>query len=220
MTMDYSLLDNKLPYFNRLRVSSLGTVFIPTKNNTIDNNILEKIKNKKIIANIGAIVPRKNILESIEAFEKVENKVGYNLLVIGPKVDNFSDYYQEVKERSFKNNEIIFIENYSNIEWIYEYIKILLLTSKDEGIPRVILEALYYNKKVISSDVGAIKNVFYKYIDSQQLYIYDLGNISYLNELITKQINKEQIYRSQDIVSMDFSLENHIQKFLNSVGKI
>jgi starch synthase len=194
------------------KVTSVGTVFV--ENNTINKNknIIDQIKNKRIIAVVGAIVPRKNIIEAINAFELLHRESIY-LLIIGPKVDGFDDYYEEVKRKTVAPN-IVFIENYTNIEWIYEYIDILLLTSKDEGIPRVILEALYYEKKIVSSDVGAIKNVFSKFTNTKQIMLYRLGDVKNLISALNYQLNNSKRYQSRDIVMDDFSITNHISKFI------
>jgi glycosyltransferase involved in cell wall biosynthesis len=109
-----------------------------------------KINNSLKIINIGRLVDQKDQLTLLKAINLLKNKLKIELLIIGRgeyknKLKNFikeNFLEKNVKIIDFKNNPYPFI-NSSDL---------FILSSKYEGLPNVILEAIVLKKFVISSD--------------------------------------------------------------------
>ena len=118
-------------------------VCIPNK--ISDNNrILEDVEKENTIACMGALIPRKNMIDSVRAFNKLLQMPGmseYKLIICGdgPLKKNLTDTI-----RSFGiEDKVQFISNISDEEMIlfYNRAKIIFNTSLREGLGVGTLEA-------------------------------------------------------------------------------
>ncbi|MGL3827289.1 glycosyltransferase involved in cell wall biosynthesis [Candidatus Pelagibacter ubique HIMB4] len=107
-------------------------------------------KNKKLkILNIGRCTEQKDQITFLRSLTKIKNKISFHAVIIGEgllrkKLENF------VYENNLKNH--VTIENFKSNP--YPFIKqsdLFILSSKYEGLPNVILEAIVLKKFVISS---------------------------------------------------------------------
>ena len=78
---------------------------------------------------------------------------------------------------------------YENIQDIYNMSKLLLVTSRFEGIPNVIHESLACQTPVISSDVGGISGII---SHNENGYLYDIRDYKRAINLILELVNNEQ----------------------------
>lgn len=102
------------------------------------------------ILSVGRLTEQKDHLTILKACNNLLGKINFKLLIIGSgekklelqnfiKANKLSDM---IKIIDFKNN-------------VYKYIKIsnlIILSSKYEGLPNILLEAIYLNKPIISSN--------------------------------------------------------------------
>ncbi len=109
-----------------------------------------KNKNKLNIINVARFTDQKDHLTLLKAANLLKEKMNFNLLIIGRGVNkqkmhkyidqnNLSKY---IKIINFQNNPFKYIKNSD----------LFVLTSKFEGLPNVLLEAITLKKFVISSD--------------------------------------------------------------------
>lgn len=102
------------------------------------------------ILTVGRLTEQKDHLTILKACNKLLGKINFKLLIIGSgekklellnfiKENKLSD---KVKIIDFKNN-------------VYKYIKnsdLVILSSKYEGLPNILLESIYLNKPIISTN--------------------------------------------------------------------
>jgi len=102
------------------------------------------------LISLGRLVKQKDHITAIKAVKILKNKLKLRLLIIGDGIEknNLNNYIKKNKL-----NDIIRIKN--RLKNPFPYLlnaKIMLLTSKYEGLPNVLLEALALNKFIISAD--------------------------------------------------------------------
>jgi glycosyltransferase involved in cell wall biosynthesis len=115
----------------------------------IKNNFFHKTKSLKII-NIGRFTDQKDQITILKAVNEIKDKINIRLLIVGQGknkkklqdyiVDNNLQKISKIKE--FTNNPYNLIRSAD----------IFVLSSKFEGLPNVLLEAVTLNKFIISTD--------------------------------------------------------------------
>jgi glycosyltransferase involved in cell wall biosynthesis len=123
-------------------------MIIQRSNKNIKNPF--KKKNSLKFISIGRLVDQKDHLTLLKAFNHIKDSLNFELLIIGQGINkpliqeyiNINKLNKNIKVVGFKKNP-------------YPYIKTsdaLVLTSRYEGLPNVILESLVLKKLVISSN--------------------------------------------------------------------
>lgn len=200
--------------YNPLNVSEI----IKLSKKQIKNNIT---KNKYIIKiiNIGRYVDQKDQITLLKAINVIKDKLKLELIMMGRGIfkNKFKNYIFEnnlkniVKLVNFQKNPYPFIKN-SNI---------FILSSKYEGLPNVLLEAITLNKFVISSDCptgpGEILSngkggLLFKTGDYKELankILYYAKNKKICEKKL--QYSRKQLYR--------FSFNKNLIKYFNVINK-
>ncbi len=109
-----------------------------------------KIKNSLKLISIGRLVDQKDHLTLLRSINNIKNKIKVELILIGQGKNKIliNDYIKinklekNIKILGYKKNPYPFIK----------YSDVLVLTSKYEGLPNVLLEAITLKKFVISSN--------------------------------------------------------------------
>ncbi|WP_414468691.1 glycosyltransferase family 4 protein [Methanobacterium sp. ACI-7] len=172
------------------------------KKDESSKNIKEELelKEEKLLVYVGSIIKIKNIPELIKTLSKLNTK--FKLLIVGdgPERQSIEMLVKELK----MEDRIVFCgqKPYKETLNIIKSSDILILPSKSEILPNVILEALALNKAVIATKVGDIPN-----IKSENLFLVD--KINEINDLIEKGINTKEDNRiiknySLDIITKRF----------------
>ena len=108
------------------------------------------IKNGIKIMNIGRLVDQKDHLTLLKSINEIKNRIKVQLIIIGQgKCENLLINYIKKKNLN-KNIKIIAYKKNP-----YPYLNccdLFILTSKYEGLPNVLLEAITLKKFIISSD--------------------------------------------------------------------
>ena len=188
---------------------------LPKKNVVIKLNYGEQ---KLKILWVGRFTDIKNPNFAIETLKELEQRMPgiYELTMVGG-----GELYNKIMKVS-KGLPINFtgwvIDPFKNIE---EF-DILMITSKNEGLPLVILEAAMYARPTISTDVGGVSEFI---IDGKTGYL--VGNKP--NEMATKLLdfvkNKKDLFsvgqNAKDLLSQEFSSEfmasRHLDLYLDLV---
>jgi glycosyltransferase involved in cell wall biosynthesis len=138
---------------------SVNCIFIPNPLNKLEiikkskiklNNKIYKRKNSLKLISIGRLVDQKDHITILKAIKLIHLKINVELLIIGSgnKKRQLNEYIKNnyleksVKIINFKNNP-------------FPYLRIsdaMILSSKYEGLPNVLLEALTLKKPIIASD--------------------------------------------------------------------
>ena len=188
---------------------------LPKKNVVIKLNYGEQ---KLKILWVGRFTDIKNPNFAIETLKELEQRMPgiYELTMVGG-----GELYNEIMKVS-KGLPVNFtgwvIDPFKNIE---EF-DILMMTSKNEGLPLVILEAAMYARPTISTNVGGVSEFI---IDGKTGYL--VGNKP--NEMATKLLdfvkNKKDLFsvgqNAKDLLNEEFSSEfmasRHLDLYLDLV---
>lgn len=120
--------------------------------------IKEDYKNKNILINIGRLSEQKNQIFLIKVFHKIHLKhPEYKLKIIGagPLEENIKD---EIKKYDLQDY-IILEKNKASCYSDLNESDIFVMTSKWEGVPMTIIEALGTGLPIVTSNVGGISNM-------------------------------------------------------------
>lgn len=126
---------------NAKKIKELSKIKI--KNNFFKRNFIN-------IINIGRFTDQKDHLTLLKSINLLKNKIKIKLLIIGGGV-NKSKILRYIKLK--KLSRTVKVKNFTNNP--YPFIKaadLFILTSKFEGLPNVLLEAITLNKFIISSN--------------------------------------------------------------------
>jgi glycosyltransferase involved in cell wall biosynthesis len=141
----------------------------------IDNKIVDKIKNKfnnKIILGVIALLTkRKGIEQLIYALELNKNLA---LLVVGdgPERKNLENLSQELHV----HDRILFMGLQKNAHVYNKIIDIYVLPSRSEGLPMSLIEAAYYAKPSVCSNL----NLFTEFFNDSEIVMFNLDDIDSL----------------------------------------
>ena len=107
------------------------------------------LKKKPILFSLGRLDYNKNNLMLLKAYNEIRNEIECNIVLMGDgdKKNMLLDY---AKENNFKKN--LYIYNFKKNPYPY-FLKadIFILTSRTEGLPNVLIEALALKKFIIST---------------------------------------------------------------------
>ena len=161
----------------------------------LPNNIDKKSKN--VIA-VGRLEKVKGFDLLIESWKKISS----NLIIIGSGKE-YSNLTQLIINLGLDNRIQIINEVSQNqlIEY-YQQASMLVISSRNEGGPRVALEALYLKIPVISTDVGHMSEILPKEL------LAEPNNLVSLTDLVEKFVNNSN-YNQESIyqyVAEEFSL--------------
>jgi len=167
-------------------------------------------KNEKIITNISNFKFYKGQDRAISIFRKLKNK-DLVLVLIGNNHNSIFLLYIILMKfflKYFYNKKVIIILNkkYSLSQEILNISDIFLFTSRLEYDPLVIYEAIIAKKKIISYNVGNIKNIL-KY-NKNSFITNDM-------ELIIKNFNKILFMKYYYFNSSKFLWNNILKKYHN-----
>ena len=147
---------NKILFFKRSNKFLHVPNYIDYQNHYYNSKVkLEnKIYKSNYILNISNISFQKNLEYSIEIFRTLINDIpDYKLLVIGKVVNQ--DYYEKLLKLIQKynlKNSVYFLGFKKNPYSIIKRAKLIICTSRWEGMPNSLLQSVSLNKKIISVD--------------------------------------------------------------------
>lgn len=127
---------------------------------------------------VGSLDPRKNHIQTIEAFERLANEgAPRSLCFIGRSVGMSLDLQKRMSESTLKPELLKHFKDMTDVELQYAYrnAEAVIMPSEVEGFGLPIVEALWHEAKVIASDtpvhreVGGERCHYFKLFDSQDL---------------------------------------------------
>tara|TARA_Y100000590_G_C15623946_1_gene978641 strand:- start:123 stop:1229 length:1107 start_codon:yes stop_codon:yes gene_type:complete len=202
-------------------------IYNPLNKNEILKKSKEKInipiyrnkKNLKII-NIGRFTDQKDHQTLLRSFKKLNQNIGCELLLIGYGA-NKAIIQKFIIENKLKNKVKILGYQVNP----YKFIKksdILVLTSKYEGLPNVLLEALALKKLVISTNCPTGPNEILK--KGKYGFLFKVQNYNELTKIILKYSNNKKKYRNKILSGYKslnrFDLDTNCKKYYNEIKKI
>ena len=108
----------------------------------------------KIFGLVARLSPEKNINYAIDLFKRLKK---YKLIIIGDGPLR-SAISERLEKEGINNVELLGYKE--NVNEYYNIMDAFILTSKSEGTPISIIEAMAYNLPIFTTDVGEIKSSF------------------------------------------------------------
>jgi len=147
--------------------------------NVVDSNNFKRLDNvnRIYIGFIGRLTKIKGLDLFLRLIEEIHNKdKNQEFLIIGE-----GPYLKEVK-KAIQKYPITFFEHVSHNEMVkyYNQCSIFIQTSRAEGLPTCVLEALSCEVPVVASNVGGTNELIH---DGKTGYLFENGNI---NQAINK----------------------------------
>lgn len=188
---------NKVICLDALTYSTLKKIYEDNKIfkilNPIDLEEIDKLNQKinekeKTILFIGWCIKSKGVEELILSWKKISNKYkNWKLKILGPYKKEYLNFLKSLYDSEF----IEFLGEKSHKDTLEELKKssIFILPSYTEGCPNVILEAMSLGKPIISTDVGAIKEM----LEEESGIIVSPKNIEELREAIELLLQDEDL---------------------------
>ena len=168
---------------------------------------LKKIqkKNNKYALAVGR-------LEKVKGFDLLIaswKNIGANLVIIGSGKER--NKLNELIEQNNLSEKVKIIDAVKKEELLnyYQDASVLIISSREEGGPRVALEALYLEIPVISTDVGHMSQILPKELLAEK------NNQSALQDILEKYVDNIHLYNQKAIfnfVETEFSIEEKMQE--------
>lgn len=177
------------------------------KNSPEINNGFHKSQNGEkeiIIGTIGRLTYQKGHDLLIKAFAHVADIIGNVRLIILGSGENEINLKNLVKENGCEN-KINFVKYNEDIYDILNKLDIFILTSRYEGVPYVILEAMNIGIPIVSTRVGGIDNILK---DEYSALLVEKGNIEEISKALMKLI-KNPLLRTE----LSNNAFNEVQKY-------
>ena len=132
-----------------------------------------------------------------------------NLVIIGSGKER--NKLNELIEQNNLSEKVKIIDAVKKEELLnyYQDASVLIISSRDEGGPRVALEALYLEIPVISTDVGHMSQILPKELLAEK------NNQSALQDMLEKYVDNIHLYNQKAIfnfVEREFSIEEKMQE--------
>ena len=165
-----------------------------------------------IIVWIGRFTEIKNPLLAVKTIEYLPEKIKENveLIMIGD-----GELFDECKNYAkFNNLPIRFTGWLSEVGEIIDASDLLLMSSKNEGMPVVIIEAAIRGVPTLSTNVGGVSE-FIKNNVTGFLSASDTSLTESLTEIILNSKRRKKVSReAESIIKSDFSIERYLENHL------
>lgn len=195
------------------QVSNTETVYNP-----VDENIFYPVADRKIesshirFISVGRLVEQKNfelLIDSFAEFASVYTDVTLDILGDGP-------LYEELNKKIHMtgSNNIHLCGNKTNIADYLRNADVFILTSKFEGLPMTILEAMAVGLPIICTDVGGNADV----VKENGILIEKQNKESVVNALKRMHDKDVRMYCSKK--SLELSSKYYLDKIVNDYEKL
>ena len=171
---------------------------------------------KVIYVYSGGFIDRKNQREAITAFMAMKKDADAVLLLLGDGTN-----FEALKDEFSKNTNILFRGKVSNVNEYLHASDVYLATSKSEGLPNGVLEAMACGLPVLLSDIPQHMEVLEA--DPQCGHSYKLGNVEQLSALMDQMVDEnllEMGERSYTAVMENFTAEGMSKRYQNLYLKL
>ena len=183
-------------------------------------NFFSSKENCLKILNIGRFTDQKDQITLLKAAKKLKNKINFKMLIIG-KGKEENNLKQYVLENNLSKH--VKINNFINNPYpVIKKTDLFILSSKYEGLPNVLLEALVLNKFVISSNCPTgPKEIL---LNGKGGLLFKVGDhIDLANKIIYHLKNKtksEKMLRNSRNNLNKFNYKSNLKKYYSLVKTI
>lgn len=168
----------------------------------------------KVILSVGRICEEKDYFNLLDAYNILIKKTNLNIALFivgdGPL---FKDLNDKINSYGLKGKVLLFGARHDVIDF-YRLCDLFVLSSVTEGLPTVILEAIFENKIVVSTDCGGVKEIF----NSNYPFLVPTRSPIILSETILEalSVNKflhDKIVSEYGNIKSKFSINQFIERW-------
>ncbi len=172
---------------------------------------------KMVIGTIGRLTYQKAQEYFIEAAKLIlENGFSVDFRIYGGG-ENYDFYKKLIKDYGL-DGKVKLMGYFTDINSAFDEIDVFVLTSRYEGIPFVLIEAMCKGIPIISSDVGGIKEIIK---NGENGILYNDGDMDYLIKSITDLIENKDKRVSLGLKARECYMENYTHlKMVEQVERI
>ena len=181
---------------SKTRIIPLGFDFKKLVNHNVQAGSIRRElgikKDIQLLGFVGRLVPIKNIQLLIKAVHEY-SKVNPNtkLLIIGDGPERLS--LEKLVEHLKMNDYVKFLGVRFELSAIYYDLDLFILTSRNEGTPVAVIEALAHGVPVVTTDVGGIQSIITKPEMGKIVSSFDPDQIALtINEMINLGLTKSR----------------------------
>jgi glycosyltransferase involved in cell wall biosynthesis len=193
-------------------------IYNPIQIKRLKKNIISKNKSLNIV-NIGRLTDQKNQITLLKAINLIKNKFSIRCLIIG-KGKNFLNLKNYIKDNNL--NKIVILLGYKKNPWKYSKLyDVFVLTSKYEGLPNVLLEAINENKTIISTNCPSgpkeiLSNGKSGFLFPVNDYVKLANILSYIYYNKNKALKKNRFTKKN---LLKFNYKINLEKYKNIIDK-
>ena len=156
---------------NLLKYNMISPLLVKTIVNGIDIdkyiskenilNVKEQIGLKDselIIGTVARLSPEKDIFTLLQAFLKINQRIPKAVLVIAGDGSLRKELEYKAKKMDILD-KVLFLGFYKNISELINIFDVFLLSSLNEGLPLVLIEAMAAGKPIVATKVGGVSEV-------------------------------------------------------------
>ena len=180
-------------------------------------NIKQTPYNKKIIFLMySRIIKEKGVSEFIVAARKLYNQSSVEFILVGNIDNNNPSTFSKKDIKKIKKNK--FLKYYTHTDKIFDFIKIshiIVLPSYREGLPGSLLEALYFAKPIISSNVPGCRECV---INNFNGFLVPVKKSNLLIKKMSKYIKNKKLidlhsYNSKKLYLKKFNKNSNLEYY-------
>ncbi|MFK5893271.1 MAG: glycosyltransferase [Pseudomonadota bacterium] len=177
---------------------------------------------EKIILSVGSLIKRKGfdlLIDSLAELRKQSMFSDLKLYIVGsegPEGDYRKNLFDQIKSLGLEN-AVIFsgqVEN-SKLKYWYNSADLFCLSSRGEGSPNVLSEALACGCPVVSSDVGSARNIIQPVNDVG--ICIDSFSVDHLTKAISKLLHttmdREKSAKEFSVFNWDWCAKNVVEVY-------
>ena len=175
-------------------------------------------KNRNNIIAVGRFSdPRKNVEMLLRVFDKLYQKdSGLKLIVVGSKpTDKVLSKFN--KFSSFKNVTFTGSISREEMEQYYQKSSLMLLTSYQEGLGIVGLEAMSYGIPVVATDCGGTADYV---VNGKNGYLVKINDDKEMVNRSLEVLSSKEIHKKMSEYSFEFVKDNFSENKIHSIFKV
>lgn len=174
----------------------------------------------KIVGLVGSVTPRKGYDMLVEAMAEIRRTNDVHCLMIGGVSDGYYDFKKSLEQKIESLGLVDRVHWAGYVEDIvshYAAMDILVLPSRSEGLPRVIIEGLAAGLPVVATDVGGAGEIITSGILGRLIPVDDTGELAKAINDTLQEDKQTHKYERQNYTRQVFSIDKYVNGFQSIV---
>jgi len=165
-----------------------------------------------VVGTIGWLLPIKGPLYLLKAFEVIwQTNPGIQLVYVGK-----GDLEEDLRKEAYRigvSDKVAFLGWRDDIPEIMQVLDIFVLPSLNEGMGRVLVEAMAAGKPIVASNVGGIPDLVKDGHNGFLVKPGDVGDLSFaIRKLLDDKKMREEMGKKGRAMAKDYSVEKMVDK--------